>query len=191
MMLVLAPVCLGLSAVSIPATAVLLGAGWEPVAALIGISAVTALIASVGDVNAAIFGSKGKARFLFGWSVFSLAGNTAALLLAVPHGIVAIAWARLAMMLVQMPLHSWFLGRLLGRPLMTTLMPMARPLVAAGLMALGVGLFDHWLGVVGMAPLPRLVLGVGLGVPLYGGLILLVDRERVLKLKARVLKLRR
>jgi PST family polysaccharide transporter len=186
MFILLAPVCFGLAALSNPFVDVLLGRGWELAGPLVGISAVSALLWSVSELNSAIFTVKGAVNFMLRWSIFALAGTIAIFLLAAPYGLLAIAWARLVWNIVSVALHCWFLARRLDCSVGTLVMPLGRPVLAASIMAVIVYGVDMQLVQHGLSSLLRLVIGVPLGVVSYAGLILLVDRERVKSMVDRI-----
>lgn len=186
--LVMAPICLGIWALAAPITDLLLGPGWEKVGALLGIMSFTALVGTVAELNSAIFSSKGKARFLFGWSCFSLLVNVAALLFSAQFGLMAVAWGRLGVMLFLVPLNCWFMMRLLGQPFRTIPAALWRAGVAAISMALLVYGADRLMHLEGVAPLIRLIAGTALGVVLYAGFIWLIDRQAVMMLVNKVRK---
>ena len=185
MMLILGPVCFGLSAVSGPAVRVLLGPGWDVAGQIIGVAAISALINSIAEANVAIFGSKGRAGFMLKWSLFALAANAGLLLALVPYGLKAIVWGRFAYVVASVPLHSWLLSRLLGCRLWDLIGSFLRPLLASMLMGLLVGVADWQLAMVLSSPLLRLLLLVPVGVIAYALLLFLIDRQSTRALLAK------
>jgi O-antigen/teichoic acid export membrane protein len=185
MMLILGPVCFGLSAVSGPAVRVLLGPGWDVAGQIIGIAAISALINSIAEANVAIFGSKGRAGFMLKWSLFALVANAGLLLALAPFGLKAIVWGRFAYVTASVPLHSWLLARLLGCKLGYLIGSFMRPLVASLAMGLVVGVADWQLAPAVPSPLLRLLVLVPVGVIVYGILLLLIDRQNTVTLLAK------
>lgn len=177
LMLVLAPICLGLAAVGVPAARLLLGPGWDMAGQIIGIAAISVLINSIAEANSAIFGSKGQADFLLKWSIFGLIGNTLLLLLSVPFGLIAVAAARLTYVLLAVPLSCWFLSRLLGCRPSDLVLPLMRPLAAAAVMAVLVALLDSQVAQQLDSPLLRLVVLVPFGCVCFAGLLWLFDQN--------------
>lgn len=191
MMLLLAPVCCGLSAVAEPAVGLLLGPGWEQAAGIVGIAAVSTLLYSIAEAHSSIFASKGRADFMLRWSLFSLAANAALLLLAVPHGLQAVVLARLLFVVVAVPTYTYFTARLLACPFSALFAGWWRPLLAATLMGVAVAGLDRF-GVDRVDQIwLRFGLLVGAGVALYAGLLLAIDRNSVRRLWQQVDGLRR
>jgi hypothetical protein len=134
----------------------------------------------------AIFSVKGAVRFMFFWSLFVLVGTAAVLILAVPYGLIPLVWARVAWDAFTVGLYSWFLARLIRTSMGALLLPLARPLLVAMLMAALVAWLDGRLAGMDLAPAVRLAAGVPFGALIYGACLLLVDRTRVLQLVDRV-----
>jgi succinoglycan exporter len=186
MFLVMAPACFGMAALAEPLTSVFLGKEWGMVKDIVGVSAMSALIWGVSELHMAIFSVKNAMRFMLIWSLFLLVGTAVVLILAVPYGLVALVWARLGWDVFTGLLYSWFLARLIRTSLPELLLPLARPLLVAMLMAALVAWLDGRLGGVGLVPIARLAVGTVFGVLVYGATMLLVDRTRVLQLVDRV-----
>ncbi|WP_199555321.1 lipopolysaccharide biosynthesis protein [Sandaracinobacteroides hominis] len=188
LVLVMAPICLGIWALALPITELLLGKAWLPVSELLGYLTIAALLTTVAEVNSAIFASKGRARFLFRWNILSAVMNIAVLLLAVPFGVVAVVIGKMAVNFVLVPLHTYFLVRLLEQKPWPVLGAVWKQSLAAAIMALLVYLLDGRLATEGLPPIPRLAIGAATGVFLYVGLMFAIDRKRSLEM---VGKLRR
>jgi O-antigen/teichoic acid export membrane protein len=187
----LAPCVLGIAALAEPVTALVLGPTWASIALVLALVAPRALTSSIGEMNSAVFASKGQARFQFLWAIFSLVLSVSVILLLIPHGIEAIVVGQLLVSLfVTLPLYTWFLARLLETSIGTLLLPIARPVLAALAMALVVFGFDQWLETLGMPMIVRAVAGAAVGVPIYLGLILLIDRDMALTLWAKLKAIR-
>lgn len=90
LVLIMAPVCLGLFALASPIVTLILGPGWEMVAVIMGFTTMRALIDVFSNVNSVLFSSKGHARFQFQWSIFAFVTNLAVLLISVQYGLVAL-----------------------------------------------------------------------------------------------------
>lgn len=186
MFIVLAPICFGLAALAEPFTGVLLGPKWEMVGQLVGVAAVTALLWSIVELNTAVLMSLRATRFLLGWNLFALSSSVVVLLLAAPHGLLVLIWARLIWSSFDVPLQCWFLGRLLGTSPLAFVRPLWRPVLAAGSMALLVHGLDGLLVNRGLLDIQRLAVGIPAGVLAYAALILLLDREKVIEIARRI-----
>lgn len=186
MFFVLAPACFGLSALAEPVVQLVLGPDWGMVARLIGVSALSALLWSVLELNQAIFNVKGALRFMLRWSLFSLFSAILLIYAAAPYGLIVLVWVRLVYNLFATSAHCWFLARMLETGLVDLVRPLWRPVLASALMALLVYQVDVLLRDAGLLALVRVVAGALLGMALYAGLALLIDRERLFQLVARV-----
>jgi PST family polysaccharide transporter len=191
MMLILAPICCGLSAVSAPAVELLLGPGWAPAGEIIGISAISTLLYSIAESHSSIFAAKGRADYMLRWSVFSLAANAGLLLAAVPYGLIAVVSARLFFVVIAVFLYSHFTAKLLECRLRDLFAGWWRPILAAGLMAVLVAGLDRFALRDVAAVWLRLGLLMAAGVGLYAMLLLAVDRDSVRGLLKQLNKMRR
>lgn len=190
LVVVMAPICLGLWALAGPTVTLLLGPGWEMVAAIMGFTTLRAFLNVYTDVNAIVFSAKGQAKFQFHWSIFSLLANVLVLLMSASFGLIAVVASRLALSLVLVPINSWFAVRLLGLPLMDRMWVTMRPILSAVAMAAAVSLTDQALA-PHLGTVPRLAVGVPLGILCYITAELLIDRGRFLPLARRLIALRR
>lgn len=181
LMVVMAPVCLGLVAVAEPLVAVLLGSGWEVVALLMGYMSVRALLNTVNDVNASLFQAKGWARFQFYWSLGSSIVTIAVLLACVPYGLEAIVAGRLAVSLVTTPINANIAFRMIELPMIAVLRTIAAPLLAAVTMAAGVMAAGKYL-VADLSSVVQLLVLIPAGAFIYCAVMLTIDRKRSLEL---------
>lgn len=188
LVLVMAPICLGIWALAVPITDLLLGKAWMPVAGLLGYLTLAALATTISEVNAGIFASKGRAKFLFWWFLFSAVVNIAMLFAVAPYGVEAVVIGKLAVTLVLVPVQTQFLCRLLEKNILSVPPQLWRQLLAATAMAVLVRLLDEQLILLGLGSIPRIVVGSLVGALLYAGLVFLLDRERSLQLLARLRK---
>lgn len=184
---IMAPACLGIGALAHPLVNVLLGPQWAPTAPIIQIVAVQLMLFPVAETNAMVLAAVGRARFQFLWMIFGGGISLAALWFAIPHGIIAGVAARTAVTVALMPILSAYTQRKIGLPVSSLMRVLAPPYAAAGLMFVGVSLIEPLL------PFPaivKLIICIPLGAAIYAGLMLLVDRKRVLE-NLRMLKSRR
>lgn len=175
LMVIMAPVCLGIFAVADPFVAVVLGEGWELVAVLLTFMSLRALLTTINDFNAALFQAKGRARFQFRWSIFSAVVTVGALLACVPYGIVAVVAGRLGVTLLLTPINGFIAFRMIGLGVGTFLRAVAMPVLAAAIMA---GAVKTLQGMLTLSPLPMLLVLVSAGVLCYGAALLVLDRAR-------------
>lgn len=184
----MAPICLGLLAVSTPLVDVMLGEGWELVGTLMAIMSIRALLQTFNDFHGSIFQAKGWARFQFRWSLWSSALSIGVLVLALPYGVVAMVGARTALAALMTPLNSYFALGLVGLTLGQAIRNVAAPIASAAIMALVVLQCQKAMD---LASIWELVISVLIGVIVYGGLMMLVDRKRVLDLAQSAIAKRR
>ena len=177
LMLVMAPICLGLFAIADTFTAVVLGDGWGMVGTLLTFMALRALLITIGDFNASLFQAKGRARFQFRWSVVSSVLTIGALLACLPYGLVAVIAGRLAVSIVLTPINSMIAFRMIDLPVGAFMRAIAAPLVAAGAMAAAVAAVQAMLS---LSPLPMLAVLVPFGGLCYAATLLVIDRPRTL-----------
>lgn len=182
LILVMAPLCCGIGALAEPVVRLLLGPGWDEVARIMPFMVLTSLFAVFYEVNAIVFTTKGKARFQFYWSLFFLAANVAALLVAVSWGLLAAVIARMAVNVILAPVQMRFSAPLIGLGALRQFRAALRPLASAALMALAVHGLDQQ--VAAWPVMARLLLGAMAGAALYIALELAIDGQRVRPLLA-------
>jgi O-antigen/teichoic acid export membrane protein len=135
LMIVMAPVALGLWVVAEPVVDILLGDGWDMVAVLMGYLTIRSVFSTFNDINAVIFSAKGWARFQFHWSIFSAILTIGTLLVTVNYGIEAVVAGKLFLNILLTPFNSYFALRLIGQPAGEVIAVLARPIISAGIMA--------------------------------------------------------
>lgn len=183
---VMAPVCFGIWALAEPMTGILLGPKWGMVASVLGVLSVSALISTIGELNAAVFSAQGKARFQFHWSLFSAPTYITALYISSGFGLMTVVWARAGVVALLVPINCWFLARLLGIRFLDVPRAIWRPGLSAIVMGVATSALDAALARAGFANITRLLIGVLTGVLVYGGLIALIDRKECLSILNRV-----
>ena len=185
LMMIMAPICLGIFAVAEPFVAVLLGKGWELVAVLLTFMSLRALLSTINDFNASLFQAKGRARFQFRWSIFSSVLTVGALLVCVPYGIVAVVAGRLAVTLVLTPINSFIAFRMIGLDFGAFLRAVAMPVLAAAIMA---GAVKTLQGMLTLPSLPMLLVLVPAGALCYAAGLMVLDRARTIEIIQFILK---
>lgn len=179
LMVVMAPIALGLWVLAQPVVAIVLGTGWEMVATLMGYLTVRSLFSTFNDLNYVIFSAKGWAKFQFKWSLFSAAVVIAVLLLVVDYGIEAVVAGRLAVAILLTPLNSYFALRLISQPATEVAMVLIRPILSALAMACVLVWVQTQLTI---GPVLQLLICIPLGATVYIAAELLLDRARVVPL---------
>lgn len=185
LMVLMAPICLGMVAVAEPFITAFLGHGWDPVAPILMIQAVFALLTTINNINAGVMTAHGEVKFQFVWTLFSATAAMAVLLWAAQWGLLAACFARLALSSVVSPIYAGFTLRRLGLGWGSLAANLWRPLLAGVLMCAAVRGLMLWAGQFGLA---GLIAGIVAGGLLYPALLLLVDRARTLQLVRSVLK---
>lgn len=175
----MAPACLGIGALAEPIVAVLLAPDWHPVAPLLRLVALQMLFIPIQEINQTTLTSQGHAKFQFWWMLVAGSSSLLALWLAAPYGIEAAILARLAVTAVNTPLLSGYTMRRMDLAPTALARTLAAPMVAAGAM------FAAVIGAASVLPLPPvgiLIVCIPLGVAVYGGLLVLLGRQRAMDL---------
>jgi O-antigen/teichoic acid export membrane protein len=144
---VLFPLLFGLIAVAPVFVPFLYGEDWAPAASLTQILAIGGMVAAIGTGTGPLLLATGHPRALLLYNLAGFVAYVAAVLVAIPHGIVAVCWAVVAVRLVSFAFLQWaVVERLVGIPFLETVRDDALPAVAAGVLQLAV----TWLGVQGL-----------------------------------------
>ena len=125
--LLVVPLALGLMITAEPAVAALFGDQWGDAVPVLRVLALFTLIASIGDNAGDVYKAIGRPGILAKLSVANLAVLVPALILAAPHGIVAVAWAHAGIAVVDATARLLVARHLIG----TRLRDIARELVPA------------------------------------------------------------
>lgn len=186
-MSVMAPICLGVSAVAAPVVAVLLGAGWAPVAPLIQLVAIQLMLSPIQETNQTVLASMGYARFQFWWGLVLGSLSVAALWLGAHWSMEAALVGRIAVALFSTPALSTFLMRQVGLHWSSLPKVLFAPVTAAVTMHAVVSLVTARLP---QSPVLLLAAGIPLGVAVYVPLLFALNRGRAMGL-VRLLRRRR
>jgi len=189
LMVVMAPVALGLWAVAYPTVRLLLGPGWDMVAVLMGLVTIRSVFNTFNDLNSVIFSAKGWAKFQFQWSIFSSIMTVCTLLITVNFGIVAVVAGKLFLTILLTPLNSYFALRLISQSAAEVVLVLGRPILSAVLMGGIVWRMQVYLA--DQPPVLQLLVCIPLGIVLYLAAQLVIDRERFLGLVQQVLSRRK
>lgn len=136
--LVVVPLCLGLLATAEPAIRVLFGDQWSEAIPVLRVLALFMLIASVGFNIGDVYKAIGRPDILAKLGVLDLFVLAPALILAAPHGLVAVAWTHAGVSLIDSTIRLFvarhFIGvtfRQVGRQLAPAFLAGAALLAAA------------------------------------------------------------
>jgi len=191
---ILAPVCLGLWALSDVIVALLLAPEWAPAAVVLAYGSLLAFTTLFADVNMVLLSSQGRARFQFYWAAFDVLIRVSLLLLIVPYGLEAILAGQLALTAFLVATSMVIAHRLVGQPLSPRLQVTVRPILSASFMAITLvacnqtfmGFGSGWF-----AEASWCACLVALGAVLYVSGQLLIDRTRFVQLGMRMISLRK
>lgn len=172
----LSGVCFCIAAVADPLVNVLFGPGWDPVIPILVLLSLRAVLNSVNDVNGGILTAKGWVRFQFYWSFASMVLSLVILMWSVQWGLVAAVASRVALTVVLTPIYSSITLRAMQVSWRDFLNAILRPMLAGTIMAVSV---YYLLQALPLGKLLELIIGLSLGTPLYLGLLLIVDRQRI------------
>ena len=182
MMVIMAPICFGLWALSDPIVAIILGRGWDMVAVLMGYLTLRAVFSTFNELNYVIFSAKGWAKFQLKWSIFSAIVNVASLLLLVNYGIEAVVAGKLVVAVLLTPLNAWFALRLIEQPAGEVVNALIRPLGSALAMGVAVSWLQAQLATQGLGGVLQLLICIPAGAVVYLAGEALLDRKRLMDL---------
>jgi len=151
---VLFPLLFGLIALAPVFVPFVYGDAWEPAVELTQILAVGGLVLALGTGTGPLLLATGHPRALFTYNLVVLAAYVAGVLIAVPHGLIAVSWTVVGVTAVSfLVLQYAVVERVVGIPLLETLRD-AVPALCCGLVLLA----TTWLGVELLDPaLPDLL----------------------------------
>jgi O-antigen/teichoic acid export membrane protein len=178
-----APLLLGLAATAHVAVRVFLGPKWEGTAVLVQILCAYGLLRTIGNAAGSVILARGRADWSFYWNLSLLLFVPATVWFAAkmtgtPSGV---AVGLVSLYSIVLTIHYFMLIRPLVGPCgVLYLSSIARPTVTAGLMAGCVRGCDLLI-TASLAPLPRLIVLVGVGILAYVGLSVLLNRELLIE----------
>jgi len=179
------PIALGLAATAPRLIPVVLGSGWGPAIPVAIILSFVGVIQSVGASVGPVFLATGAVKALARWGAVSSVVVVAAFFLGLPWGIVGVATAYLvASLLLLYPSFSIAL-RPIGVDPKRILEVTLRPAAVALLMATVVVGVSRAIG-DGLPDIAALTLEIGLGIVVYIGLSLIINREQTRLVLGRV-----
>ncbi len=174
------PLFAGIAAVRTPALEVLFGRDWLSAAPALGVLALCGAYFSVEKVQQSLCLAAGRPApvTLVAW--LNVAMIAAFSVIAVPHGITAVAAAVLAGYLIPWPLRFRIAAGIAGQPVGTLIRPHLGPALAAAVMA---GFVAPVVRLAPERPLLALILGVLTGAVTFTALVLVYFRDRVDELR--------
>ena len=117
----------------------LYGPNWAPAAPLAQILALGGMVAAVGTGTGPLLLATGHPKALFAYNLVGFVAYSAAVLVAVQFGLLAVCWAVVGVRLVSFVLLQYLVvDRIVGIPLLETLRDDALPALSAGIVLLGV-----------------------------------------------------
>jgi PST family polysaccharide transporter len=136
---VLFPLLFGLIALAPVFVPLAYGDAWEPAVELTQVLAVAGLVSVLGTGTGPLLLATGHPRALFRYNLFALAAYVAGVLIAVPHGLIAVCWTVAGVTAASfLVLQYAVVERVVGIPLAETLRD-AIPALVCGLALLAVG----------------------------------------------------
>lgn len=174
LMLIAAPIFVGLAVVSPNVITVLLGDAWVPAAPVASILAISALLLTPSIANEPLLTVTGKIKALPPVSLLNAIIAIVALFAFTPFGMEAAAWARLGGCAVIMATSIWLQARYAEAPWLGT-MKRAAPIYTALIALVGAVLAARaFLPLSGLSLVERLTVEVISGAAAYFAVILLV-----------------
>ncbi len=183
MMLLYAPVMLGIAVLAEPVVEVLYGPQWLPAAPLLRILAVAGLLYPIHMINLHALMAQGHARLMFRLEVIKKASGVALLLIGARYGLAGLAWSQVAHSGIALFVNAYYTRRWLGYGVFAQLRDAGPPILAAVAACAVVWPFVHALSWPAPARLAALLM---LGALSYLMLIVIGKTDAWLELKALV-----
>jgi O-antigen/teichoic acid export membrane protein len=179
--LVIVPLGLGLSIVSDPFIRVFYGAKWEDAIPVMQVLSLYMLVQSLSKTCGDVYKAMGRPSILNKLAILKLIVTIPLLVIAVPHGIVAVAVAQLASASILTVARLVLAARVVGAPLRTVVEPFLPSARAGGLMA--AACLGAMLAVDQARPLVELLVLIVVGAVVYLGTVWIFDRDQVREVK--------
>ena len=171
-MLVSLPLLIGLAAVSHEVVLLFLGEEWLPVAPVLSILCFARAITPISAINMNILNAIGRSDLFLMVDLSKFPMTIAALLISVPYGIAAVAWAMVVTSAIAFFINAYFPGKLFGFGGWSQLKVAAKYIIAVAIMYVAVSQLELevvlWLG---------LIVKISLGILLYP-LLLVIMRDQ-------------
>ncbi|MDH3226841.1 MAG: oligosaccharide flippase family protein, partial [Thermoleophilia bacterium] len=168
------PLCLGLCVLAEPFVLALYGDQWVESVPILRVLSLLGLSQSIGTTTGIIYQAKGRTDWMFRWGVCAGTFICLAFVIGIQWGLMGLA---IAYLIAGWSL-TWFNfsipGRLIGMKFRDVVMAVQWNLISAILMAIAVFGVDYAVA-ANLGYMPRLIVGVALGVVTYFGLIRLLN----------------
>jgi O-antigen/teichoic acid export membrane protein len=158
------PLMAGMAVTARPLVVTLFGEQWLPVVPLLQVLCVVGALWPLQILNVSALLAQGHSRLLLRLEVIKKGFGVLALVVASPHGLLAIAWSQVATACVAYLVNCFYSGRLLGFGAWAQLRAIAGTIAASLLMLAVVALVQQHLAI---GPLRQLLVLVPLGVLAY------------------------
>jgi O-antigen/teichoic acid export membrane protein len=175
---------LGLIVVAPDFVDVVLGPRWRPAVPVIQILAVVGILQSVQGLNSSVLRAVNQTSALFKYSVVVTVASVSAFVLGLPWGIVGVAAAYAISSAIVEPYYSCLTARSVGLSLRGFVTPLLGVLQAVIGMGAAVLFARELMLSIGVPPVPRLLLEVGLGAAVYLPLLTWRAPEVALELRS-------
>lgn len=168
MMLLSAPVMLGMAALAEPLVALLFGRQWLPAAPILQVLCLAGVLYPLHALNLQVLMAQGHSRLMFRLEVVKKMIGIALILGGATLGVMGIAWSQVIFSLVGFLINTHYTRRLLGYGAISQIREFSPALLAAMVMATVVHLASRvWI----TAPWVELVVLVPVGMAMYLTLI--------------------
>ncbi|MDO8184241.1 lipopolysaccharide biosynthesis protein [Conexibacter sp. JD483] len=174
------PIAAALIILARPVIHVLFGDQWDSSVDVMQVLTVYALCATLAIPCGTVFKVTNRAWIMVAFTVPALVVLVILLAFVTDEGIMAVAKATTAIQLVALPATALIAARVLKLPLLRSLTPIVPSLFGALVMAAAMYPIEHFVS----SPLLALVAGGLAGVAVYLGMLLLVARDDLRRLRA-------
>jgi O-antigen/teichoic acid export membrane protein len=168
------PFFVGFASISNEFVNVFLGESWRPTVPLIMILSFARMITPLSSINLNILNAVGRSDLFLKVDLLKLPVTLLAIFVAVPFGIIAVAWAMLATVVISFLINTYYPGKLFGFGASRQIRVCAKPICAALIMFGAVSIVDI------ADPLSMLVLKILVGVCVYS-MVLAMMAPRIVK----------
>jgi len=144
MMLINAPVMLGMAALAEPAIAVLFGNQWLAAAPILRVLCIAGLLYPIHAINLHALMAQGHARLMFRLELLKKGIGVTLLVAGAYFGVMGVAWSQFAFSLLALALNTHYSAKLLGYGLAAQARDFLPPVVLALVMAAVVATLNYY-----------------------------------------------